>query len=191
MQDDQGSRPGVRKANCVHMTSENRKAVSRLSLDDFCSSLAERESDLPRLPNPDELALIRKGLRKKVAPSLEVLPQEYEYEGVGRIEKLVSTNDIIITWSVKGGQVKRASFSDLCNLPASELDRLELGWMIANFARLDGVEHLKSMRPISYEDFHQDDFNRRYANQKKHFQEIENDWRRWAVAKPGHMKIVA
>lgn len=172
------------------MVSEKHNAVSKLSLEEFCQGVAESDSDLPRLPNPDELALIRKGLRKKRTPSLEFLPPEYEYEGVGRFETLMSADVILFTWSVKDGQVRRVSFSDLCNHPANELDRLELGWMIANFARLDGVEHLKSMRPISYEDFHQDDFNRRYANQKKHFQDIESDWRRWAVAKPGHMKIV-
>lgn len=172
------------------MASVNHNAVSKLSLEEFCQSVAESEFDLPRLPNPDELALIRKGLRKKRTPSLELLPPEYEYEGVGRFKKLMSADVILFTWSIKDGQVKQVSFSDLCSRPVYELDRLELGWMIANFARLDGVDHLKSMRPISYEDFHQDDFNRRYANQKKHFQEIESDWRRWAVAKPGYLKIL-
>lgn len=169
------------------MSKESRKMTAQATANDS-GGPTEAGAHLPKLPSYDELLLIRKGLRKRAVPSLELLPPKYACEGVGRFEKVMSEDGIALVWTIEGGDRKRVTFEDLCNNPANELDRLEFGWMIANFARLDGEKYLSQMRPVSYEDYQQDDFNRRYLEQEIHFQKLEHDWRHWAVVKPGHMK---
>ena len=62
--------------------------------------------------------------------------------------------------------------------------------MIADFAKLDAIKYLGQLRPIGYEDHHQNQFNKQYSNQAKHFQNIENEWRHWAIVPAGHMLLV-
>lgn len=159
-----------------------------LTIENFCAAVATGPDEHIRLPQEDELVRIRKGLRKRTIPSLELLPNEYGYEGVGRFEKITSSTGVAFRWTVDGGNSKCVSFADMCNNPANEFERLEFGWMIANFARLDGARHLSQMRPASYSDYHQNEFNRRYAEERRHYLQIENEWRHWAVVKSGHMK---
>lgn len=159
-----------------------------LTIENFCAAVAAGPTELIRLPQKDELLRMRKGLRRRAIPSLELLPKEYGYEGIGRFEKLASSTGVTFIWTVEGGNSKRLSFDDMCNNPANEYDRLEFGWMIANFARLDGARHLSRLRPDSYSDYHQNEFNRRYAQEQRHYLQIENEWRHWAVVKSGHMK---
>lgn len=162
--------------------------LKKLSLKEFINnSIDISNNNLPALPKFDELLLIRKAMRKKSLPDVLQLPVEWDYKEIGRFKKYASDSTLIFEWNTKDGKCKRCSFIDLCMSPSHELDRLELGWMIADFARFDGINYLSQMRPHSYEESQLNYFNKQYAIQKKHYQKIEGDWRHWAVVPAGHM----
>lgn len=161
--------------------------TSKLSLSEFIQQSTDDSSILPPLPNKEELKLIRKGLRKKEVPNIELLPPNFEYEGVGKFAKESIDSDVSLVWKTANGTANNHLLSELCMSAEHELKRLEFGWMIANFAKLDSTSYLSQMRPISYEDRHQNQFNKQYEKQEKHFQKIENDWRHWAIVPAGHM----
>jgi hypothetical protein len=162
----------------------------KLSLFDFLLDTTEESSGLPRIPTIDELKILRKSLRKKIAPAIFLLPDEFGYEGVGHFQRKLIQDTLIIEWTTgESGSPKARPYQELCMSKDGENDRLEFGWMIANFARLDAVSYLSRMRPISYEDYHQDLFNKQYADQKKHFEKIETEWRHWSIVPAGHMKF--
>jgi hypothetical protein len=161
--------------------------ADQLTLSKFLEFATDETTYLPALPTLNQLKLIRKGLRKKKIPDLSMLPNKFEYEGVGKFTKKLIDSDFLIEWQTEGGEMKKSSFSHLCSDVDKELDRLEFGWMVADFARMDAINHLSKMRPISYSDFHQNQFNKQYASQQKHFQKIENVWRHWAIVPACHM----
>jgi hypothetical protein len=153
--------------------------AKKLLLSEYLSAFVDPAHDLPIPPSLDQLALLRKGLRKKSIPNIFLLPDDFEYEGLGSFSRTVETPDVYFSWAIHGGEQKSAKFSALCLDPEREFDRLEFGWMIANFAKTDGRKHLQQMRPISYEDRHQNAFYKQYARQEKHFKNLENEWRHW------------
>ena len=161
--------------------------IKKLTLSEFLEFSTNENTYLPTLPTLDQLKLIRKGLRKKKIPNVSLLPTEFEYEGVGKFTKKMIDLDYSIEWKTQGSETRKSSFNHLCVDIKHELDRLVFGWMIADFARLDGINHLRKMRPISYSDFHQNQFNKQYASQHKHFHGIENVWRHWAIVPASHM----
>ena len=69
----------------------------------------------------------------------------------------------------------------------SDLYSISSNLAFANFAKLDSTSYLSQMRPISYEDRHQNQFNKQYEKQEKHFLKIENDWRHWAIVPAAYM----
>ncbi len=160
---------------------------NKLTLSEFLEDARDESSQLPSLPSMEELKLIRKGLRKKDVPNPLSLPAEFKYEGVGVFTKKMIGSEVSFVWTVAKEETITCSYSELCMDTARELQRLQFGWMIANFARLDAIAYLAKLRPISYEDRHQDQFNRQYAREQKHFLTIENEWRHWAVVPAGHM----
>ena len=161
--------------------------ATKLSLSEFLEFSTNETTLLPTLPNLDQLKLIRKGLRKKKIPDLSLLPNQFECDGVGKFAMKIIDSDYSIEWKTDGSEIKNSSFIHLCVDSAKELDRLAFGWMIADFARLDGINHLSKIHRISNSDFHQDLFNKEYALQQKHFQGIENVWRHWAIVPASHM----
>ena len=161
--------------------------TTKLSLSEFLEFSTNETTLLPTLPNLDQLKLIRKGLRKKKIPDLSLLPNKFECGGVGKFAMKIIDSDYSIEWKTDGSEIKNSSFIHLCVDSAKELDRLAFGWMIADFARLDGINHLSKIHRISNSDFHQDLFNKEYALQQKHFQGIENVWRHWAIVPASHM----
>jgi hypothetical protein len=161
--------------------------TTKLSLSEFLEFSTNETTLLPTLPNSDQLKLIRKGLRKKKIPDLSLLPNEFECDGVGKFAMKIIDSDYSIEWKTDGSEIKNSSFIHLCVDSAKELERLAFGWMIADFARLDGINHLSKIDRISNSDFHQDLFNKEYALQQKHFQGIENVWRHWAIVPVSHM----
>ena len=161
--------------------------TTKLSLSEFLEFSTNETTLLPTLPNLDQLKLIRKGLRKKKIPDLSLLPNQFECDGVGKFAMKIIDSDYSIEWKTDGSEIKNSSFIHLCVDSAKELDRLAFGWMIADFARLDGINHLSKIHRISNSDFHQDLFNKEYALQQKHFQGIENVWRHWAIVPASHM----
>jgi len=164
-----------------------KKMTTKLSLSEFLEFSTNEITLLPTLPTLDQLKLIRKGLRKKKIPNFSLLPNEFEYDGVGKFVMEIIDTDYFIEWKTDGSAIKKSSLNHLCVDSGKELDRLEFGWMIADFARLDGITHLRKIQRISNSDYHQDIFNKEYASQQKHFQGIENVWRHWAIVPASHM----
>ena len=161
--------------------------ATKLSLSEFLEFSTNETTFLPTLPTLDQLKLIRKGLRKKKIPDFSLLPTEFEYDSVGKFVMEIIDSDYSIEWKKDSSAIKKSSFNQLCVDSEKELDRLEFGWMIADFARLDGINHLRKIHRISNSDYHQDLFNKEYASQQKHFQGIENVWRHWAIVPASHM----
>ena len=161
--------------------------TDKLSLSEFIERSSDDSNILPPLPNKEELKSIRKDLRKKEVPNIELLPLNFEYEGIGKFSKQSIDSDVSLVWKTANGTPNNHLLSELCMSAEHEIKRLEFGWMIANFARLDGRNHLNTMRPISYSDFHQNLFWKQYSERQKHFQNIENIWRHWAIVPAGHM----
>ena len=161
--------------------------TTKLSLSEFLEFSTNETTLLPTLPTLDQLKLIRKGLRKKKTPDFSLLPNEFESDGVGKFVMEIIDSDYSIEWKKDSSAIKKSSFNQLCVDSEKELDRLEFGWMIADFARLDGINHLRKIHRISNSDYHQDLFNKEYASQQKHFQGIENVWRHWAIVPASHM----
>ena len=159
----------------------------KMTLAEFVATSTSESNNLPLIPDLGELKLIRKGLRKRSVPDVSLLPTEFDYGTAGKFQKITINDELSFNWKTPNDKAKMCLFSNLCFDAAYELDRLELGWMIANFAKIDGLTYLNKLRPISYEDYHQNQFNKLYAKQTKHFQKIENDWRHWAIVPAGHM----
>lgn len=168
--------------------SSKVKIQTKLSLDEFLQGSTDKSTHLPSIPTMVELSMIRKGLRKKKLPDFSLLPDEFEHEGVGQFQTKTNDSGLSFEWKTSTSQeLRQCSLSKLCTDEAHEKDRLELGWMIANFAKLDGLTYLGNLRPIGYEDYHQNEFNKLYAKQQKHFQNIENEWRHWSIVQAAHM----
>lgn len=164
--------------------------TTKLTLDQFIERSVGDATQIFKAPTIDELRLIRKGLRKKIIPDVNLLPEEFRYEGIGGFSKKIERGSPTFEWSLsESTPTKAATFHDLCMEKDHEMDRLEFGWLIANIARVDGITHLQKMRPISYEEHHQDQFAKHYSIQKKHFEKIEKQWRHWSVVPAGHMKF--
>ena len=161
--------------------------ATKISLSEFLEFSTNETTFLPTLPTLDQLKLIRKGIRKKKIPNFSLLPNEFEYDGVGKFVMDIIDTEYFIEWKTDRSEIKKSSLTHLCVDSEKELDRLELGWMIADFARLDGINHLRKIHRISNSDYHQDLFNKEYASQQKHFQAIENVWRHWAIVPASHM----
>jgi len=123
--------------------------ATKLSLSEFLEFSTNETTLLPAIPTLDQLKLIRKGLRKKKIPDLSLLPTEFEYDGVGKFAMKVIDSDYSIEWKTEGSKLKNFTFIQLCVDSEKELDRLAFGWMIADFARLDGLNHLRKIQRIS------------------------------------------
>ena len=162
----------------------------KLTLADFLNKSIDAGDELPRLPSLAELMQIRKGIRKKSLPNVTLLPDKFSYENLGEFVKQSGDRGVVFEWRLSDqSEMKNCSFVDLCMETSKECDRLELGWMIANFARLDMVSTLSKLRPISYRDSHQKQLNLQYQKQVKHYQNNEIAWRHWAIAPVGRMII--
>jgi hypothetical protein len=147
------------------------------------------ENALPAMPSLNELANIRKGLRRKAVPNFDALPDEYECAGLGAFKKTKLQGEIAFEWQLPGSESRGFTFDELCRDSQREIDRLEFGWMIASFAALDGNRYLSRLRPITMQDRHQDLYWREHKKQAKHYLAIVTEWRHWAVVSAGHMKL--
>lgn len=145
---------------------------------DVCQHLAE----LPAMPSQDALTVMRKGLRKQKVPDVSRMT-EGGHPKIGQFGFEHLPDEIIATWNLVDGPGKRATFADLCFAADRELDRLELGWMIANMAQLDMEHHLERARDIPHPDYCMREMSRIAG----HFGKIEKRWRHWASVPAGHM----
>ena len=138
-----------------------------------CSHLG----NLPSLPAPTDLALRRKGLRKRKVP-IESADFNGQHAKLGGFQFSGDTNlkDLFVTWNVGRGVVREDRFEALCLEPSRELDRLALGWLIANVHALDGMHQFEAI-PGPKEAM-------QFLNW---FGMRENRWRHWAIVPAGHM----
>ncbi len=72
--------------------------TDKLSLSEFIERSTDDSNILPPLPNKEELKSIRKGLRKKEVPNIELLPLNFEYEGIGKFSKQSIDSDVSLVW---------------------------------------------------------------------------------------------
>ncbi len=127
------------------------------------------------VPTSDQLSVLRKGLRKRKVPFIQ--PGMYgSFDSLGSFSVSKGTDEFLIQWQIKGRTSKSFSFKDLCVDNSLELDRLELGWLIAAMFDLEAQRIMDSIgHPI-------DAFNAASEPRK-----AADDWRHWAKVKAGHM----
>jgi hypothetical protein len=127
------------------------------------------------IPTIDQLPALRKGLRKRKAPIVRS-EMRGSFDVLGSFSVSKATDDFLIEWHIKDGALKSASFKDLCTDPGLELDRLELGWLIA--AMFD-FEAQRIMDSIGHPN---EAFNAASEPRK-----AADDWRHWAKVKAGQI----
>lgn len=133
-------------------------------------------SQLKPKPSAEDLARLRKGLRKRKVPTFEL--DRGEHSRVGRFVLTDRNGETSIEWSLPGGDTRVVSLSNLNLKSAHELDRLEVGWLIADMYQLDCMHQCvdladprETMKTMAW-------FGRR-----------EDEYRHWALVPAGHMKF--
>jgi len=122
------------------------------------------------LPNKDELRAYSKKVRRLKLPTVND-GDSWGNSKVGEFSvQKIADEELIVTWKTLNGIEKSADFSKLGSDPAYEEQRLELGWMIANMARVEAVRMLRTI-PDPDEAMQQSEL---YGRE-------ENRWRYWAV----------
>lgn len=126
-------------------------------------------------PDPSELPSLRKGLRKRKPPHIEGGMKA----GIGSIGGFVIEQiegGHRIEWQLCGQEKKSATFSELCSSHGKELERLEVGWLIANLVEQEALQIMDSIggpkEAMSY---------------TAPLWKIEIAWRHWALVPAGFM----
>ncbi|SMC82990.1 hypothetical protein [Polynucleobacter kasalickyi] len=126
-------------------------------------------------PTIDQLPDLRKGLRKRKVPIIR-LGMRGSFDSLGSFSVSKATDAFLIEWQIKNCTSKSSNFKDLCTDPRLELNRLELGWLIAAMFDFEAQRIIDSIgHPI-------EGFNA--ASQPR---KAAEDWRHWAKVKAGHM----
>ena len=127
------------------------------------------------IPTIDQLPALRKGLRKRKSPVVRS-GMRGSLNALGTFSVSKATDDFLIEWHIKDGALKSLSFQDLCTDPGLELDRLELGWLIAAMLDFEAQRIMDSIgHPIEA------------FNAASEPREAANDWRHWAKVKAGQI----
>ena len=127
------------------------------------------------VPTIYQLPALRKGLRKRKAPVVRS-GMRGSFDSLGTFSMTKSSDTFLVAWQIKGGNEKSSNFNDLCVDAKLELDRLELGWLIAAMFDLEAQRIMDSIgHPI--EAFSAASEPRKAAD----------DWRHWAKVKAGNM----
>lgn len=127
------------------------------------------------VPTIDQLSTLRKGLRKRKVPVVRSVMRG-SFDSLGSFSVNKDAEPFLMEWQIKGGTSKSANFKELCTDPALELDRLELGWLIAAMFDLEAQRIMDSIgHPIEA-------FNAASEPRK-----AADDWRHWAKVKAGQM----
>jgi hypothetical protein len=134
-----------------------------------------REIAVINVPTIDQLPALRKGLRKRKAPLVRA-GMRGSFESLGSFSVTKAADSFLMEWQIKGSTSKSLSFKDLCTDPELELDRLELGWLIAAMFDFEAQRIMDSIgHPIEA-------FNAASEPRK-----AADDWRHWAKVKAGQM----
>lgn len=127
------------------------------------------------VPTIDQLSALRKGLRKRKLPVVRS-GMRGSFKSLGSFSVTRAADSFLMEWKIKDGTSKSESFNDLCSDPGLELDRLELGWLIAAMFDFEAQRIMDSIgHPIEA-------FNAASEPRK-----AADDWRHWAKVKAGQM----
>lgn len=131
------------------------------------------------LPSHQELETLRKGLRKRKPPN--VFDGMWVSEpGIGGIKLCADGDDFKIDWVVfKSGiksPLRQVQWSALCHQPEFEMERLEIGIMVAAALEEQGKKVRDSIgHPVEA------------LREAEPFIKAAEIWRHWALVKAGHM----
>ena len=128
---------------------------------------------------PQALQELRKGLRKRKPPKiydgLRGCAGDQEHFAVRKAD-----GELWIDWGLKQGDGLRSRrFHDLCLLPELELERYELGTLVA------GILH-----GMVQEVLHTIPDPNMAMEEAAPYQRLESAWRHWATVPAGHMSGV-
>ena len=132
-------------------------------------------------PTPSELVGLRKGLKKRAVPkAFDSLWASQP--GIGGFVFEQDGADLRAEWVVgvseKEQPRKNAMFHELCNAPDRELERLELGWLIADLFAFHAQEVLNSIGGPN-----------EAMREAAPFWKMADNWKHWALVPAGHMKF--
>ena len=127
------------------------------------------------IPTKDDLPALRKGMRKRKPPNVQT-GMRGSFDSLGAFSVSKVADAFLIEWHINGGTPKASSFKDLCADPSVELDRLELGWLIAAMFDFEAQRIMDSIgHPMEA---------LKAASEPR---QAADDWRHWAKVKSGHM----
>ena len=131
---------------------------------------------LPKVPDAQQLAEIKKKIKEKKRPSIKD-GDHGGHEDLGFFTVLVQ-NEPQIEWNINRGLSKKLSFKDLCERSEYELERLEVGWLIGNIYSLNKLADLERIGVPAGESALKE-----YARISNWYEEKEKIWYEWALAK--------
>ncbi|NOU14059.1 MAG: hypothetical protein HOO92_08880 [Methylococcaceae bacterium] len=137
--------------------------------------------NLKPCPTPEELQLLRKGLRKQKIPEM-LVDWHGGHPELGEFTIISKNAETFVEWNAKTSNKKHFGLDDLCNDPNLELERLEFGWLIANLAELDKLHEFEDINipDPAYE-------MEEKARVWNFYEKIEKRWRHWAIVPAKHM----
>lgn len=131
---------------------------------------------LPERPNAEELADIKKSVKKKKRPAVNV----GDHGGHAELGffTVYFDDDIHIEWNLIGSDKKKHKYKDLCERADHETDRFKLGWLIGNIYTLNKLHDLEKLGVPNNERTLSE-----YARLTNWYEKHEKIWYQWAVAK--------
>lgn len=133
-------------------------------------------SQLEPKPSLEDLVKRRKGLRRRKVPKFEI--NHGEHPRLGKFVLNRSDGETVIAWTVPGSTPRAVSLADLNLKREHELDRLEIGWLIASMYQLDGIHQCKDIADL-----------REVMKVMGWFGRHAAEYRHWALVPAGHMKF--
>lgn len=132
-------------------------------------------------PTAEELTGLRKGLRKRLIP--RVFDGMWSSQpGIGGVIFHRDGKTYRVEWVVGASEKdqprKKAMFDDLCIRPEMELERLEIGYLLAELCEDHAAKVIESIGgPIEA------------MGEAAPIFKTADDWRHWGLVPAGHMKF--
>lgn len=127
------------------------------------------EGNVIPLPSAAQLPELRAKAKRLKPPQLSA-GSSWSNSIVGSFSTSSSSDGVVVTWQTIDGPKRSALFATLGDNHSLEVERLELGWMIANMARLEALRMLEIIPGP----------NEAMA-EANHFYREEERWRCWAL----------
>lgn len=121
------------------------------------------------VPSLSDAPGLLKSLRKLAPPEMWA-GTDFANTRVGGFETCACDGGVEITWWVGDGPRRVSRFEELADQEQITLERLELGWMVANIFRIEALRALRTI-PDPAEAMEAASSQRRE----------EDRWRRWAI----------